>query len=106
MLLLCVGGILFAIVRWKRHPRPSLMTVLSLLIYLVEGILFIAFLYWMPDLMFAMKLTPKVSAWLYTIIFFVEDFVFALVIILLVGAAYSGRKAITDSGPPPPEKLA
>jgi hypothetical protein len=106
MLLLCVGGILFAIVRWKRHPRPSLMTVLSLVIYLVEGMLFIAFLYWIPDLMFAMKLTPKVSGWLYTMIFFFEDFVFALVIILLVGAAYSGREAITDSAPPPPEEFA
>ena len=82
------------------------MTVLSLLIYLIEGMLFIAFLYWMPDLMFAMKLSSKASGWLYTLIFFFEDFVFALVIILLVGAAYSGRKAITDPAPPPPEEFA
>ncbi|MEK6337060.1 MAG: hypothetical protein AABM67_19225 [Acidobacteriota bacterium] len=106
MLLLVLGGSAFAVVRWRRHPRSSLMTLLALLIYLIEGMLFLAFLYWIPDLTFAMKLSPKVSGWLYTLIFFFEDFVFALVIILLVGAAYTGRKGITDSAPPPPEKFA
>ena len=92
MLLLCLGGTIFALVRWKRHPRASLMTIIALLLYLVEGIIFIAFLYWVPDLMQAMRLSSKASGWFYTIIFFFEDFFFVAVLLLLVGAALTGRR--------------
>ena len=40
LLLLLVGGTGFAIARWKRHPRVSLMTVLALVLYLIETSLF------------------------------------------------------------------
>ena len=92
MLLVCLGGSVFAVLRWKRHPRVSLMTLIALLLYLIEGIVFIAFLYWVPDLMQAMRLSSKASGWLYTIIFFFEDFVFVAVLLLLVGAALTGRR--------------
>jgi hypothetical protein len=101
MLLLVLGGSAFAIIRWKRHPRVSLMTLLALIIYIVEAILFILFLYWLPDLMHTMRLTPKAESWLYSVIFFFEDFVFALIIILLVGAAFSGRGGPANKAYPP-----
>jgi hypothetical protein len=103
MLLLCLGGILFAVARWKRHPRVSLMTLSAMLIYLVEAIVFIVFLYWLPNLLQPMRLTPGTESWIYSIIFFFEDFVFALVIILLVGAAFTKREpqaALEASQPP------
>ena len=103
MLLLCLGGILFAVARWKRHPRVSLMTLSAMLIYLVEAIVFIVFLYWLPNLLQPMRLTPGTESWIYSIIFFFEDFVFALVIILLVGAAFTKREpqaALGASQPP------
>ena len=106
ILLLILGGSALAIVRWRRHPRSSLMTLLALVIYLIEAILFTLLLYWLPELMYSMKLSPKASSWLYTIIFFLEDFVMALIIILLVGAAFSGRSAIPDAAPPPPREFA
>lgn len=100
--LLCLGGIVFAIIRWKRHPRVSLMTVLALVIYAVEAVLFALFLYWLPDLMRPMHLSLTADEWFYNVIFFFEDFVFALVIILLVGAAFSGRGAQDEAYPPLP----
>ena len=102
MLLLSLGGIIFAIVRWKRHPRVSLMTVLALAIYMFEGILFSMFLYWLPNLMSTMRLSRAAGDNFYFVLFFFEDFVFALVIILLVGAAFSGRAAQVEAYPPPP----
>jgi hypothetical protein len=100
MLLLLLSGSAFAIIRWKRHPRVSLMTLLALVIYFVEGIVFVAVLYWLPDLMQPMRLTPNASGWVYSLIFFFEDIVYALVIILLVGAAFTGRRQADKLSPP------
>ena len=91
MLLLALGGIIFAIVRWKLHPRASLMTLLALVIYLVEAFLLSVFLYYLPDMMHPMRLSSKAVDWLYFFVFFFEDFVPALIILLLVGAAFSQR---------------
>ena len=93
MFLLCLGGIVFAIIRWKRHPRVSLMTVLALVIYAVEAVLFTFLLYWLPNLTSTIHLSSTAMDWFYNVLFFCEDFVFAGVIILLVGAAFTGRSA-------------
>jgi len=102
MLLLSLGGIIFAIVRWKRHPRVSLMTVLALAIHMFEGILFAVFLYWLPSVIY--KISPSRAAVdnTFFVLFFLEDFVFALVIILLVGAAFTGRVAQDEAYAPLP----
>lgn len=92
MLLVVLAGSLLAVLRWKRHPRVSLMTLIALMLYLIEGIVFIAILYWLPELMYAMKLSAKATGWLYTIIFFFEDFAIVAVLLLLVGAALTGRQ--------------
>lgn len=102
MFLLCLAGILFAIIYWRRHPRVSLMTLLALVIYAVEAVLFTLFLYWLPELMHTMRLSSNATDWFYAVIFFLEDFVFALVIILLVGAALSGRGPAEKATPPMP----
>jgi len=105
MLLLVLGGSAFAIIRWKRHPRVSLMTLVALVIYFLEAILFVAFLYWLPNLMQSMRISGGASGWLYSLIFFFEDFVFALVIILLVGAAFTGRGRADRPPPPLPDTV-
>lgn len=92
MLLIVLGGSVFAVLRWKRHPRVSLMTLIALLFYLIEVVAFIIFLYLLPDLMRAMHLSGKASGWFYTIVFFVEDFAFVAVLLLLVWAALTGRR--------------
>jgi len=102
MLLLSLGGIIFAIVRWKRHPRVSLMTALALAIHMFEGIIFSMFLYWLPNLTYTISRSARAVDTFYFVLFFCEDFVFALVIILLVGAAFSGRGAQGEPYPPLP----
>jgi hypothetical protein len=91
MLLLALGGSIFAIIRWKLHPRVSLMTLIALAIYVIEAFLFSILLYYIPDLTQSLHVSYKAIDWLYFFVFFFEDFVPALIILLLVGAAFSQR---------------
>jgi hypothetical protein len=94
MLLLAAGGIIFAVIRWKLHPRVSLLTVIALLIFLIDVFVYSIVLYYLPDLLRPTLTSAKMINWLYFFIYFFDDFVYALVIILLVTAAFSQRKSV------------
>ena len=91
MILLALAGIVFAIVRWRRHPRVSLMTILALVINLVNMLVFTLILYWLPEFSRALHLSPNGIDWTYTIFEILDDFVYAGILILLVAAAFSKR---------------
>lgn len=91
MLILAVVGIVFAAVRWKRHPRVSLLTIAGLGIYLIDFLVYTGIRYALPSMMEALKLPPDSIATISTVIVVSDDFVYAAVIILLVAAAFTGR---------------
>jgi membrane protease YdiL (CAAX protease family) len=91
MILLSLGAIIFAIVRWRANSRASLITIIAFLIYLIDMIVFTIFLYWYPQLTESWRLSPSAREWVDGIIFFMEDFVTAAIIILLTAAAFIGR---------------
>ena len=93
MLLLALGGIVFAIMRWKLHPRASLMTVVALGIYLVDMVVYTLILYWLPSLVEPMRMSASASRFFYSVVYFIEDIVMAVTIILLVAAAFANRKS-------------
>jgi hypothetical protein len=93
LMLVVLGGIVLAIVRWKKHPRVSLMTVIALGFYLVESWLATIFFYYLPEML--SSTSPSSRSTLYTVIYFLEDFAFAAVLILLVAAAFTGRRPAT-----------
>lgn len=95
MILLALGAIVFAFVRWRSGPRAALMTVIAFLIYFIDMVLFTAFLYWFPQMTESWRLSPSAREWIDWIIFFCEDFVTAAIIILLTAAAFSGRRRNT-----------
>jgi len=97
MLLVSLGGIGFAIARWKRHPRVSLMTVLALVLYWVEAFVFLCIRYWLPNLVETMRLSGTAINVLLVVISVLDDFAFGVIIILLVAAAFSGRKPATTT---------
>lgn len=99
MLLLALGGILFALIRWKVHPRVSLITIAALILYLLDAVLFNVFLYWLPQILEPMRLSSSGSRWMYSIIYFCEDFFTAAIILLLVAAAFIGRKSSSQLAP-------
>ena len=91
LLLLLVGGTGFAIVRWKLHPRVSLMTILALVTCLVETVVFSILYYWFPRYLFNLRLSAAMIDTIESALLVVDDFLFAAVLILLVAAAFTGR---------------
>ena len=92
MLLFAIGAIIFSLVRWKRHPRVSLLTTIAFVIYLIDALLFSILLYVLPTLITPMRMSGKAIDWLYFFVFFFADFVYVIVIVLLVSAAFTQRK--------------
>jgi uncharacterized membrane protein len=95
LLILLVGGIGFAIARWKRHPRVSLMTVLTLGLYLIETSLFSILYHWLPSYLFSLRFSPETIETIDSVLQLTDDFLYAAVLILLVAAAFTRR--IQDS---------
>ena len=95
MLLFALGAIIFSLIRWKRHPRVSLMVAIAFFIYLVDAFLFSIFNYYSPTIFRPMNLSLKGIDWLYFFVYFFRDFVFVIVIVLLVSAAFIQRKTTT-----------
>jgi hypothetical protein len=92
MILVAFGAIVFAVVRWRPAPRAALITVIAFLIYLIDMVVFTAFLYWFPEMTASWRLSSSAREWIDWIIFFCEDFVTAAFIILLTAAAFVGRQ--------------
>ena len=87
ILILILAVCVFAIVRWKRHPRVSLMTVLAFLIYLIDSFFF-AFLYrFLPPSFFDLGRTNSGLNLIELLLQIVEDMVFVVVLVLLIVAA-------------------
>jgi hypothetical protein len=99
MLLVAGAGVIVAVVRWKIHPKASLMTLIALLIYFMEVVLYNIFLYYLPNLIEPLRLSASGMRWTYSMVYFCEDIVASVIIILLVAAAFAGRRVTSDSIP-------
>jgi hypothetical protein len=91
LFLLLLGGIGFAFMRWNRHPRVSFLTILGLLFYLLESIFFMFIVFLLPTLLPA-GLRIVASDSIYMVLFLLDDFAYAAVIIVLVSAVFTQRK--------------
>lgn len=91
LIITVLSGIGFAIYRWKRHPRISLMATLALGLYLLDTLLFAIIFYLLPSIFFRLNLTTQNISTLESVIRLLDDFVSAAVLMLLVAAAFSGR---------------
>ncbi len=89
--LMAIIGIIVALIRIRHHVRASLLAILALIVYVLEGLFFYLLTSSAITAMSKMKLSTGVSEWVYFFLYFVEDFVYAAVVILLVTAAFKGR---------------
>ena len=92
LFLLLLGGIGFAFMRWNRHPRVSFLTILGLFFYLLESIFFTFIVFLLPTVLPAGARFVASDA-LYTVLFLLDDIAYAAVIIVLVSAVFTHRKA-------------
>ena len=91
LILTILGGIGFAVYRWKRHRRISLMAVLALGFYLFDALAFPIIFYLLPSFLFRLHLTAQNMSTVDYLLQVLDDFVYAAVLILLVAAAFAGR---------------
>jgi hypothetical protein len=90
-LLLVAAGILFALIRWKRHPKVSLLTLLGLCFWQAESFAFLFIRHHLSDWAQAGGATPDGITRLYFALNLTQDFFYSAVLILLVAAAFSQR---------------
>jgi hypothetical protein len=90
MIILVVGGIVFAMIRWNRHPRVSFLTILGLGFYLLKSALFTFVLYLIPTV-FARSGQMGLNETLYTVLYVIDDIAYAAVIVVLVSAVFTRR---------------
>lgn len=99
MYLVVLAGIVISIMRWKRHPKASLLTLIALVFYLIKSFAFTAINYWIPTLRESMHWSYATAIHLYTVLEVVNDIAFAAVLVLLVAAAFANRQpAVATSG--------
>jgi hypothetical protein len=102
LFLMALIAVALALIRINRHMRASLLVILALVIYFMEGMLF----YLLNSAIFSaiakMHISGSTAEWAYFFLYFCEDFVFAAVIILLVTAAFTGRKQFSNLTPETP----
>jgi hypothetical protein len=97
MLLLILGGIVFSLIRWRRHPRVSVLTFIALAFFLIVSLVYATVLYRLPFLFERLRV-DYASYWIfYTVLHVLYDIAYAFVIVLLVAAAFSQRQVKTIS---------
>jgi hypothetical protein len=94
LFLVLVAGLVIAFVRWKRHPRISLLTVIGIVLYSIKIVAFTAFNYWVPALRESMHWSYATAISLYTVLHVFSDIGFAIFIVILVVAAFLQRRPV------------
>lgn len=94
LLLVIMAGIILSITRWKRHPKASLITLIALGLYVIKVFFFTALNYSIGSLRESMHWSSATLNNLFTVLHVVNDMGFAVVIVLLVAAAFANRQAL------------
>jgi hypothetical protein len=92
MLIFAVAGIVFALTRWKLSSRAATMTMVALAVYLIDMVVYTTILYWLPTAVDSLKVSATATRFFYSVVYFIEDIVYATMIVLLVAAAFTDRK--------------
>jgi hypothetical protein len=90
--LVVLIGIIFALVRWNRHPKVSLLTLLALLLYIAKFVVFTGLYYSVPEL--ARHASYDLGTVLFGVLDVLNDVAAAVVIVLLVVAAFIKREPV------------
>jgi hypothetical protein len=90
VVLVVLAGIVFAIVRWKRHPKVSALTVAGLVLFQFQSLTFSSLYYFLP------QLAKRGWTWrsidnLSIVLDLCHDVFFSGAIALLAAAVFSGR---------------
>ena len=92
IVMLVAAGL--AIVRFGRHPRVSVLTLVGVIVYFFRLLIFPLVFYYVPDMGRSLNLTGTQLNWSYTALNVLDDACLAFVAILFVVAAFSSRQQL------------
>lgn len=92
MMAFCLAGLLVAIIRRQLNPRASYLTVLGLGLLVLRGTVTAGISSAIPGLGSSMHFAGAEIRIAYTILEVLDDFAYAVVIVILVAAVFAGRK--------------
>jgi hypothetical protein len=97
VMLVVLAGIVFAIIRWKRHPKVSALAVAGLVLIQFQSLAFSSLYYFLP------RLAARGWTWrsidnLSIMLEICHDVFLSGAIALLAAAAFSGRRSLA-TGP-------
>ena len=96
-MLVVLAGLIFAIARWKRHPKVSALAIAGLLLFQIQSIAFASLFYSLP------RLADHGWTWaaidnLSIVVDVCHDIFFAMAIALLAAAVFTGRDRPAATG--------
>lgn len=90
MMLVVLAGIVFAIIRWKRHPKVSAFAIAGLLLFQIQSLAFSSIYYKLPELANRGWTWASIDN-LAIAIDVCHDIFYALAIAMLAAAVFSSR---------------
>lgn len=93
-LLVMLGCMIVAIVRWRRHPKVSLLVLLSLALMMLQGIFYAVVYTWVPDWFLRAvgpASTEMVARNVYLVLGLFSNGTLAIGLILLLAAIFTQR---------------
>ena len=99
VMLVVLTGLIFAIIRWRRHPRVSALTIAGLLLFQLQSLAFSSLYYFLPRLAdhgWTWRSIDHLSIGLDIC----QDLVFSVAIALLAAAVFTGRTRQNAASPP------
>jgi hypothetical protein len=93
-LLVWLTGFILASVYWRRHPRVSLLTVISLAIFLVEALVSTYLNLWLPLILSEHSIETTQIGLIFAIKGIVTSIILAVAWGMLVAAIFGERKAV------------
>ena len=94
-LIVLLGCMIFALVRWKRNPRVSLMVTISLGLLFLHGLFFAVVYNWVPDWFIKPTIygsTQSVSENVYLVLGLIYHTALALPFALLLAGIFMQRR--------------
>ena len=97
-LLTLIACMIFAITRWKRHPRVSLLVLVSLALLFIHGIAFSIIYNWVPGLFSKPVYDATTMRNVYLVLGLISNGTAAVIFAILLGAIFMQRKPEAQTG--------
>ena len=94
VLVVMIGGIIFAVSNWQKHPRVSRLTAIALGLLVALNLVGTVLAFWLPITIYMETNSGTALGLTLTIIGFVESLIAAGAWVLLLMAVFKGRSEI------------